>query len=52
MSSQSSTELQLLQGILGSCSGTMNNLIVTKTGVVYLKPIKKKKERVIRERHR
>lgn len=52
MSSQSSTELQLLQGILGSCSGTMNNLIVTKTGVVYLKPIKKKKERVIREIHR
>lgn len=52
MSSQSLTELQLLQGILGSCSGTMNNLIVTKTGVVYLKPIKKKKERVIREKHR
>lgn len=52
MSSQSSTDLQLLQGILGSCSGTMNNLIVTKTGVVYLKPIKKKKERVIREKRR
>lgn len=52
MSSQSSTELQLLQGILGSCSGTMNNLIVTKTGVVYLKPIKKEKERVIREKRR
>lgn len=52
MSSQSSTELQLLQGILGSCSGTMNNLVITKTGVVYLKPIKKKKERVIRENRR
>lgn len=52
MSNQSSTELQLLQGILGSCSGVMNNLIVTKTGVVYLKPIKKKKERVIRENRR
>lgn len=52
MNSQSSTDLQLLQGILGSFSGTINNLIVTKTGVVYLKPIKKKKERVIRERHR
>lgn len=52
MSSQSSTELQLLQGILGSCSGVMNNLVITKTGVVYLKPIKKKKERVIRENRR
>lgn len=52
MSSKSSTELQLLQGILGSCSGTMNNLVITKTGVVYLKPIKKKKERVIRENRR
>lgn len=52
MSSQSSTEMQLLHGILGSCSGTMNNLIVTKTGVVYLKPIKKEKERVIREKRR
>lgn len=52
MSSKSSTEMQLLQGILGSCSGVMNNLIVTKKGVVYLKPIKKKKERVIRENRR
>lgn len=52
MSSHSSTEIQLLQGILGSCSGTMNNLVITKTGVVYLKPIKKKKERVIRENRR
>lgn len=52
MSSQSSTEIQLPHGILGGCSGTINNLIVTKTGVVYLKPIKKKKERVIRENRR
>lgn len=52
MSSNSSTEIQLLQGIFGSCSGTMNNLVITKTGVVYLKPIKKKKERVIRENRR
>lgn len=52
MSSQSSTELQTLQGILGVCSGTVNNIVITKTGVVYLKPIKKKKERVIRKTDR
>lgn len=52
MSDQSSTEMQLLNGILGSCSGTMNNLVVTKTGVVYLKRIKKEKERIIREKRR
>ena len=52
MSSQSSTELQTFQGVLGVCSGTINNIVITKTGVVYLKPIKKKKERVMRENRR
>lgn len=52
MSSKSSTEIQLLRGILDSCSGTINNIVITKTGVVYLKPIKKKKERVIRKKDR
>lgn len=49
MSSQTSTEVELLHGLFGSCSGTINNMVITKTGVVYLKPIKKKKERVTRE---
>lgn len=49
MSSKTSTEIELLQGLFGSFSGTINNIVITKTGVVYLKPIKKKKERVIRE---
>lgn len=52
MSSKSSTEIQLFRGVLDSCSGTINNIVITKTGVVYLKPIKKKKERVIREKDR
>ena len=52
MSSKSSTEIELLQGLFGSCSGTINNIVITKTGVVYLKPIKKKEERVIRENRR
>lgn len=52
MSSKSSTEMQLLRGVLDSCSGTINNIVITKTGVIYLKPIKKKKERVIRKMDR
>ena len=52
MSSKSSTEIQLSRGVLDSCSGTINNIVITKTGVVYLKPIKKKKERVVRENRR
>ena len=52
MSSQSSIEIELSQGLFGSCSGTINNIVITKTGVVYLKPIKKKKERVIRKTDR
>ena len=52
MSNKTSTELQLLRGVLDSCSGTINNIVITKTGVVYLKPIKKKKERVNRQMDR
>lgn len=52
MNNKASTKIELLHGLFGSCSGTINDMVVTKTGVIYLKPIKKKKERIIREPRR
>lgn len=52
MTSNSDTDLQLLNGILNNCSGTLAGLVFTKTGVVYQKKTIIKKDSIIREKRR
>lgn len=45
MTSKSDTELQILRGIFGDFTGTINGIVVCKNGVMYKKKEVKKKER-------
>lgn len=45
MTSNSETELQILHGIFGDFTGTINGIVVCKNGVMYKKKEVKKKER-------
>lgn len=45
MTSNSDTDLQILHGIFGDFTGTINGIVVCKNGVMYKKKEVKKKER-------
>ena len=52
MQKENKTEIQLLNGILSNCSGTIAGLVFSKTGVLYQKKTIIKKERIIRRNER
>ena len=47
MSKQSESKAKLQQGLLSTLSGNINNLVVTKSGVIYFKKSIAKKKKTI-----
>lgn len=43
MQSKERTGVKQLQGVEGALTGTINNIVITSKGVIYLKKDKKKK---------